>query len=220
LINEGTVCLKCGDSIVQPTEECDDGNDNENDECAECKLNECGDGFLHTDVEECDDGDKAPNDGCDEDCLIECGNGVKEPLEDCDFRREEDIGKCTSECTWIEEEEIDYYSFCGNGRRDYFETCDDGLHDTHGCNKHCNGTHSDWLCWGGSETQKDICVKTCNTVDQRDFVIHYQREDICDDGNTENGDGCDRHCMVEPNYICYKFLDDFDKCISTITSRD
>lgn len=24
----------------------------------------------------------------------------------------------------------------------------------------------------------------------------------CDDGNTENGDGCDSFCRIEPNYSC------------------
>jgi cysteine-rich repeat protein len=48
---------RCGNGIVEGTEECDDGNLNNNDACTSaCKNAQCGDGILRTGVEECDNG--------------------------------------------------------------------------------------------------------------------------------------------------------------------
>ncbi|KAG9476190.1 hypothetical protein GDO78_002986 [Eleutherodactylus coqui] len=44
----------CGDGIVQPEEECDDGNRIVTDTCIECKRAYCGDGYRQEGVEECD----------------------------------------------------------------------------------------------------------------------------------------------------------------------
>ncbi|WAS97360.1 DUF4215 domain-containing protein [Nannocystis punicea] len=46
----------CGDGIVAPSEPCDDGNDDDTDDCVDCQPAECGDGFVHAGVEQCDDG--------------------------------------------------------------------------------------------------------------------------------------------------------------------
>jgi cysteine-rich repeat protein len=45
----------CGNSIVDPGEECDDGNDISTDGCIDCKLATCGDGFVEAGVELCGD---------------------------------------------------------------------------------------------------------------------------------------------------------------------
>ncbi|KAJ0055189.1 hypothetical protein NL108_012640 [Boleophthalmus pectinirostris] len=46
----------CGDGKVQPQhgEECDDGNQQVNDACLNCKWAYCGDGYRHEGMEECD----------------------------------------------------------------------------------------------------------------------------------------------------------------------
>ncbi len=50
----------CGDAIRQKDEECDDGNDDERDDCLpNCRLPRCGDSVVHdrgTGHEECDEG--------------------------------------------------------------------------------------------------------------------------------------------------------------------
>ena len=51
----------CGNTIVDPGEDCDDGNATTTDACIECKLATCGDGFVHAGVELCGD---APADAC------------------------------------------------------------------------------------------------------------------------------------------------------------
>jgi hypothetical protein len=81
----------CGDGVQGGDEECDDGNDDDTDECvAGCKLAACGDGFVWADNEACDDGtnDGAYN-GCEPGCAARaayCGDGVldMEEGEACD----------------------------------------------------------------------------------------------------------------------------------------
>lgn len=59
----------CGDGIVnQVDESCDDANDNENDDCVDCKIATCGDGFLFEKEEECDDGNLENTDDCSNTC--------------------------------------------------------------------------------------------------------------------------------------------------------
>jgi len=70
------VCLPhgCGNGIVEPGEQCDDGNQVSNDGCsADCKSNEtCGNGVVDEDRgEQCDDGNHLAHDGCDSTCQSE-----------------------------------------------------------------------------------------------------------------------------------------------------
>eukprot|EP01022_Parablepharisma_sp_SALTPOND_P014867 TRINITY_DN2069_c0_g1_i2.p2 TRINITY_DN2069_c0_g1~~TRINITY_DN2069_c0_g1_i2.p2 ORF type:complete len:578 (-),score=14.26 TRINITY_DN2069_c0_g1_i2:1851-3584(-) len=97
----------CGNGILDPTEECDDGNNRDNDGCSAtctieprwrcynspyntrslCEQNECGDGFINTEAPEyevCDDGNWASEDGCTSDCrAIEKGWYCGRPGQDC-----------------------------------------------------------------------------------------------------------------------------------------
>lgn len=62
----------CGNFVVQGTEECDDGNANNNDACLNtCVAAACGDGFVQTGVEGCDDGNTTSGDGCSSSCQTE-----------------------------------------------------------------------------------------------------------------------------------------------------
>nr|XP_020144326.1 acetylcholinesterase collagenic tail peptide isoform X3 [Microcebus murinus] len=47
----------CGDGVLQPGEECDDGNNNVGDDCISCHRAYCGDGHRHEGVEDCDGSD-------------------------------------------------------------------------------------------------------------------------------------------------------------------
>ena len=58
----------CGDGVIDPGEECDDGNFDDRDECTNfCEAPRCGDGIVH-EGEECDDGNLIDDDRCANDC--------------------------------------------------------------------------------------------------------------------------------------------------------
>ena len=61
----------CGDAVLDDTEECDDGNDNDGDNCTSaCELPSCGDSEIQ-EGEQCDDGNILKGDGCSNICKIE-----------------------------------------------------------------------------------------------------------------------------------------------------
>ncbi len=63
---------QCGNKVVNPGEQCDDGNVANGDGCtAKCQKNVCGDGILHSGVEPCDDGNTKSGDGCSSACKLE-----------------------------------------------------------------------------------------------------------------------------------------------------
>jgi cysteine-rich repeat protein len=82
---------QCGDGIVDPGEECDDGNTDDCDACSNhCTVvTGCGDGTV-CGTEECDDGNTTSCDGCSSSCQVEvgarCGDGITNAAcgEQCD----------------------------------------------------------------------------------------------------------------------------------------
>jgi cysteine-rich repeat protein len=74
----GNICdanctMGCGNGIVSGTEQCDDGNTNNNDACKnDCTLSVCGDGVVYRGVEQCDDGalNGTPGDACSATCTL------------------------------------------------------------------------------------------------------------------------------------------------------
>jgi MYXO-CTERM domain-containing protein len=100
----------CGDGLIDPAEECDDGpgnSDTEPDACrTDCRLAYCGDGVLD-DGEPCDDGDNNSDsvvDACRTSCDEPfCGDGVVDSGELCDLGGgvpgAAPAGACTTMCT-------------------------------------------------------------------------------------------------------------------------
>lgn len=114
----------CGNGIVDPGEECDDGNLVNEDSCSNnCMEASCGDGVVQ-DGEECDAGPTG-DDTCTAECLAvgdpsTCGNGVVDPGEECDDGNSvNDDATCTNQCTT---------PICGDSivQVDLGEDCDDG----------------------------------------------------------------------------------------------
>lgn len=63
----------CGNGVVEPPEDCDDGNQLDGDACpADCNIIRCGDGVVEG-GEECDDGNLADGDGCSAFCTLASG---------------------------------------------------------------------------------------------------------------------------------------------------
>jgi cysteine-rich repeat protein len=87
----------CGDSVLEPGEECDDSNSTAGDGCsATCQLEVgCGNGVVDA-GEECDDDNLANGDGCSSTCKLEHGNGVLDPNEQCDDGNTTDGDGCSA----------------------------------------------------------------------------------------------------------------------------
>jgi cysteine-rich repeat protein len=126
-------CACCGDAVVSPGEECDDGNLVDEDDCTtDCTDALCGDGFVHEGVEECDDGNLSDVDACTGDCVpARCGDGhVWFGHEDCDDGNDVAGDGCEPDCT---------EPYCGDGVVwEGHEECDDGNEeDGDGCSEEC-----------------------------------------------------------------------------------
>jgi cysteine-rich repeat protein len=115
-----TVATDCGNGVVDPGEECDDGNADDTDACTtRCRFARCGDGVVWKGVEGCDDGNANDADGCRNDCALpSCGDGKVDPGEECDDGNADDTDACTSRC---------FFAKCGDGFvHQGVEQCDGG----------------------------------------------------------------------------------------------
>jgi cysteine-rich repeat protein len=123
----------CGNEQLDDGEQCDDGNDDNTDDCVEgCVAATCGDGHQWVDNEECDDGNDDNTDGCVEGCVLAaCGDGyVHDGVEACDDANEDETDDCISNCQG---------AACGDGYLQAdVEACDDGNAMTgDGCDDEC-----------------------------------------------------------------------------------
>ena len=226
----GTGGDACGDGVVQPPEQCDEGSANSDDyACTSmCRLNVCGDG-AQAKAEGCDDGNLADGDGCSADCKSEsCGNGVVEPPELCDDGNEVEGDACTSLCRPPvcgdglphEGEQCDLgqdnsntgtctldctLSVCGDGLLGPGEQCD----GSDGCSADCTleaGSCGDQVidpteeCDDGNADNTDSCTDACKVATCGDGFLQAGGEQ-CDDGNLMGGDGCSAECSIE-NAVC------------------
>ena len=91
----------CGNAQLDEGEACDDGNLSNSDKClASCKLQSCGDGFIHVGFEQCDDGNSDDADSCLGSCRsARCGDGlVQADVESCDDGNADNTDACLSSC--------------------------------------------------------------------------------------------------------------------------
>jgi cysteine-rich repeat protein len=179
----------CGNGVLDPGEQCDDGNKLFGDGCsADCQIEcysscgrcgtagpcpilppVCGDGRL-TGVEACDDGNTQSGDGCSGDCAaIEAGWTCPVPGSRC-------------------------FPICGDGRVVGAEQCDDGnTVSGDGCSSNCLVEPTDARCGDGVIEGAEQCdvggsgfdsgVITNCTADCR---LRY-----CGDGVVDPGEECD-----------------------------
>jgi len=139
----------CGDGILEVNEECDDGNQNNNDNCKnDCKLNICRDGFVYLGVEECDDGNQNSADECSNFCfLTHCGDNIVQILngqgineicdgnQNCIINGYNGIADCSLDCLILEQCISNEY--CGDFIINGNEECDDGVFGSDLCNSQC-----------------------------------------------------------------------------------
>ncbi|CAI2368117.1 unnamed protein product [Moneuplotes crassus] len=183
----------CGDGIVQREhlEECDDSHSTLpgcNEACLlesgyscgkdpyQCFPAQCGDGYYAT-GEQCDDQNTSSGDGCSNTCQLEAG----------------------FTCTGIENTTCT--PICGDGIKiSALEECEDGNTDNNdGCSSDCK-PETDYVCGGWTSiSNPDTCNIVCGNGIQNPLFVSPLK---CDDGNTDNGDGCDENCNVEGGYTC------------------
>ncbi|MEZ4383132.1 MAG: DUF4215 domain-containing protein [Nannocystaceae bacterium] len=92
----------CGNGVVEPGEECDDGNDDDLDGC----TSECEDAPVCTlgtegcpcDGQSCNAGLMCEAGTCVEQAMAVCGNGVVEPGEECDDGNQQPFDSCANNC--------------------------------------------------------------------------------------------------------------------------
>lgn len=103
--NFGSVFAICGNGKREPSEQCDDGDDDNNNGCnIICKLPSCGNGLTEK-GETCDDGGNESGDGCSATCQLEyCGNGTidgeGDNKEQCDDGNRKNNDGCSTICTY------------------------------------------------------------------------------------------------------------------------
>ncbi|MFH1434656.1 MAG: hypothetical protein ABIJ56_02960 [Pseudomonadota bacterium] len=208
---------ECGDGNKDDGEECDDGNDIAGDGCENdctwtCEENaDCRDDELCNGEETCNTGSHTCRDADDlEDGFVcvddprsicldgvceesECGDGFVDTGggEQCE---PPDAGSCNSECVLECEDN---------------EDCPD---DGNACNgtEYCNTdenvcAHVDPLSDGtvcGSDPRLICLSETCQESMCGDSFIDEGADPVeeCDDGDVEEGDGCDNDCM----YSCHE----------------
>ncbi len=170
----------CGDGIPQSGEFCDDGNQDNHDDCPDgpggtCSVGQCGDGFVQTKgsrIEECD-GDGVGTPGvtaeCDMNCMTTvCGDGVinSNNNETCDDGNDSNSDACPD----------------GPGGSCQAAFCGDGfvLLGVEECDGDGNGN--------GGETA--LCDDDCTFPTCGDGNMNFSAGETCDDGNLEVRDDC------------------------------
>lgn len=178
----------CGDghtnAQTSPAEQCDPGTVGADiATCdSDCTTPACGDDHVNKSFtpagapapEGCDDGGTAAGDGCSGVCQIEsCGNGVTEAVngEECDDGNADDLDACRNNCQMPR---------CGDGVESASEVCDEGM-DTATCDIDCSAP----MC-GDGHVNKQFTPAGASGPEQ------------CEDGNSNNGDGCSSTCRLEP----------------------
>lgn len=200
---------RCGNSVIEDTEACDDGNTRAGDGCSsDCRsIETCGNGTIDSSRGElCDDGNTADGDGCQADCTLPlCGDGVKDAGELCDDGNRADGDGCNALCSSLET--------CQNGVIDAGagEQCDDGnatAGDT--CQPNCRvprcgdgltDTSRGELCDEG-DNNSDAPDASCrlNCLPRRCGDTIEDSDEVCDDGNAAANDGCTPDC--DSNETC------------------
>jgi cysteine-rich repeat protein len=145
----------CGDTVIDPGEECDDGNQDDADTCTNaCKNAVCGDGILGP-GEACDDGNQDDADTCTNACAAaSCGDGKPQMGEECDDGNADDTDMCLSTCLT---------ATCGDGQvQAGVEGCDDGnAEDLDACSNTCVAATCSDKQKNSAETDIDCGGPTC-----------------------------------------------------------
>ena len=192
----------CGNGVVDPGEQCDNGTNLKGSGCFECRREECGNGRIDP-GEQCDDGNPDSGDGCTGGtlavggCRIEfCGDGTKNDLtshtkEDCDTTTSS--ATCNFNCTTPTcGDHIVNTDFIAPGATQP-EQCDPPS-VANGCSASCRFEHcGNSVVDPGEQCDNGTNLKGSGCFECRREECGNGRIDPgeqCDDGNPDSGDGC------------------------------
>lgn len=176
----------CGDGVVNPGEECDDGNSLAGDGCnGACNVEpffDCGDAGT--------------------DCVftLVCGDGQLDPGEICDDKNQTDDDGCSADCTLQDPSFVcapgkpcQRLYECGDSRVNGSDECDDGnTASNDGCSDECK-LEEGYRC----PAPGNACVQKAECGNQK-----RETGEQCDDGDRDSGDGCAENCRLEKDWAC------------------
>lgn len=185
---------RCGNALVDPGEQCDDGNQVDIDTCSNtCRIATCGDEIVQL-WEQCDDGNRVDADACSNTCKSPaCGDGVVQTGEECDDANQLNTDACTNACK---------NARCGDMVIQSTEECDDGNRvDGDACTNLCTEARcGDAIvqqgeeCDDGNRINDDACGNQCTQSRCGDGIVQSTEE--CDDGNRVTTDSCNNLCKL------------------------
>ncbi len=189
-------CINCGDGKVDPGEACDDGNNDNTDDCVRCNPAACGDGEVQAGAETCDDGNQNSDEwSATKQCNASCDGFAPYCGDGSCQADDEDASSCAQDgCEAV----------CGNGVQEGTEACDDGNpDDTDACLATCEAAScGDGLVRAGVEDcddanseNTDTCLNTCKAASCGDGFVQLAVE-ACDDKNAVNDDACSDDCEL------------------------
>jgi len=223
------VLEECGNSILDPLEDCDDGkNGNDQDGCkddcgytcqvamldclqvtGDCSAAQCAPGGEGQICQETEDLDDVPDDGnpCTDNVCLGGGAAAHPPVEDgtkCDNGGGLPGDYCVDgSCS---------DQVCGDGIKGYYEGCDDQNEDQcdgclANCSLHDNVCGDGYVCDGeGCDDQNqdpcDGCLANCTLHDNICGDGNKCADEECDDGNLKDDDGCSSLCQEEGQNPC------------------
>lgn len=172
---------------------------------------------MKTDSEACDDGNTADGDGCSSLCVPEAGSKcTHKAAEEAARRRREDEERAQQKLPPKPHSHADTeYGIswcrpvtCGDGAFDTsddgskVEQCDDGnSEDGDGCDGSCR-IEAGARCEDNRDGQKSRCAKVVCGDSKVESSHDAQVNEECDDGNTNDGDGCSSSCAVVGGFLC------------------
>jgi len=209
---------RCGNTVVEPGEQCDDGIQNANLPGARCRVDctlpKCGDSITDTARgEQCDDGpnnSNLPNAHCRMDCSIpKCGDGYIDTSrgEQCDDgpnNANVPNAHCRLDCVMQR---------CGDGVADQGEECDAGSANSDLPNARCSKSCTLPKCGDGvvqpgeqcdagtnnSNEPNAFCRMNCSLPKCGDSIVDPSRGEVCDAGPNNSdlaGATCRMNCSM------------------------
>jgi cysteine-rich repeat protein len=219
----------CGNKVLDPGEECDDGNLVSGDGCeSDCTFSchrdqDCSDGDPCNGSESCGNNhactstaplsDGTPCGGgrlcrgkvC---ALASCGDQVVQPPEECDDKNLIPGDGCENNCTFSchRNQDCDDFDPC-NG----VETCA----ANHACQSGIPPAQGTLCDADGNAATRDLCSDgKCAASACGDGITDGVIGEQCDDHNTSRFDGCDSNCRIEQSQrlASFAFLDSSQGC--------